>query len=106
MQGFKLTLGQPRSKTSFCQSENNLPLKSLCLALTVLILLQITTNQENSLSQQQVLALEQHCRERIHALEAQIEALEQTRVADQLASEQGMVSGVRVSTAGALCHCS
>ncbi|XP_052038387.1 golgin subfamily A member 1 [Apodemus sylvaticus] len=50
----------------------------------------ITTNQENSLSQQQVLALEQHCRERIHALEAQIEALEQTRVADQLASEQGM----------------
>ncbi|XP_076784805.1 golgin subfamily A member 1 isoform X5 [Arvicanthis niloticus] len=50
----------------------------------------ITTNQENSLSQQQVLALEQHCRERIHALEAQIEALEQTRVADQIASEQGM----------------
>ncbi|GAB1286310.1 Golgin subfamily A member 1 [Apodemus speciosus] len=50
----------------------------------------ITTNQENSLSQQQVLALEQHCRERIHALEAQIEALEQTRVADQLAAEQGM----------------
>eukprot|EP00072_Mus_musculus_P073053 XP_017174816.1 PREDICTED: golgin subfamily A member 1 isoform X3 [Mus musculus] len=51
----------------------------------------ITTNQENSLSQQQVLALEQHCRERIHALEAQIEALEQTRVADQIASEQGML---------------
>ncbi|XP_031225989.1 golgin subfamily A member 1 isoform X2 [Mastomys coucha] len=50
----------------------------------------ITTNQENSFSQQQVLALEQHCRERIHALEAQIEALEQTRVADQIASEQGM----------------
>ncbi|XP_029328288.1 golgin subfamily A member 1 isoform X4 [Mus caroli] len=50
----------------------------------------ITTNQENSLSQQQVLALEQHCRERIHVLEAQIEALEQTRVADQIASEQGM----------------
>lgn len=50
----------------------------------------ITTNQENSLSQQQVLVLEQHCRERIHALEAQIEALEQARVADQLASEQGM----------------
>ncbi|XP_029328296.1 golgin subfamily A member 1 isoform X5 [Mus caroli] len=51
----------------------------------------ITTNQENSLSQQQVLALEQHCRERIHVLEAQIEALEQTRVADQIASEQGML---------------
>ncbi|XP_042130653.1 golgin subfamily A member 1 isoform X3 [Peromyscus maniculatus bairdii] len=50
----------------------------------------ITTNQESSLSQQQVLALEQHCRERTHALEAQIEALEQTRVADQIASEQGM----------------
>lgn len=50
----------------------------------------ITTNQENSLSQQQVLTLEQHCRERIHALEAQIEALEQTRAADQIASEQGM----------------
>nr|XP_038961225.1 golgin subfamily A member 1 isoform X3 [Rattus norvegicus] len=50
----------------------------------------ITTNQENNLSQQQVLALEQHCRERIHALEAQIEALEQTRAADQIASEQGM----------------
>lgn len=62
--------------------------------LTVLILLQITTNQENSLSQQQVLAVEQRCRERIHALEAQIEALEQTRAADQLASEQGMVSAV------------
>nr|XP_048285072.1 golgin subfamily A member 1 isoform X4 [Myodes glareolus] len=50
----------------------------------------ITKHQENSLSQQQVLALEQHCRERTHALEAQIEALEQTRVADQIASEQGM----------------
>ncbi|XP_052579298.1 golgin subfamily A member 1 isoform X4 [Peromyscus californicus insignis] len=50
----------------------------------------ITTNQKSSLSQQQVLALEQHCRERTHALEAQIEALEQTRVADQIASEQGM----------------
>ncbi|XP_028610516.1 golgin subfamily A member 1 isoform X3 [Grammomys surdaster] len=50
----------------------------------------INTNQENSLSQQQVLALEQHCRERIHALEAQIEALEQTRVANQIASEQRM----------------
>ncbi|XP_036038971.1 golgin subfamily A member 1 isoform X2 [Onychomys torridus] len=50
----------------------------------------ITTNQESSLSQQQVLALEQHCRERTHALEAQIEALEQTRVADQIASEQEM----------------
>ncbi|XP_075842162.1 golgin subfamily A member 1 isoform X1 [Microtus pennsylvanicus] len=50
----------------------------------------ITKHQENSLSQQQVLALEQHCRERTHALEAQIEALEQTRAADQIASEQGM----------------
>ncbi|XP_040591643.1 golgin subfamily A member 1 isoform X1 [Mesocricetus auratus] len=50
----------------------------------------ITENQESSLSQQQVLALEQHCREHTHALEAQIEALEQTRVADQIASEQGM----------------
>ncbi|XP_038193806.1 golgin subfamily A member 1 [Arvicola amphibius] len=50
----------------------------------------ITEHQENSLSQQQVLALEQHCRERTHALEAQIEALQQTRVADQIASEQGM----------------
>lgn len=50
----------------------------------------ITKHQENSLSQQQVLALEQHCRERTHALEAQIEALEQTRVADQTAAEQGM----------------
>ncbi|CAO2597623.1 Golgin subfamily A member 1 [Lemmus lemmus] len=50
----------------------------------------ITKHQENNLSQQQVLALEQHCRERTHALEAQIEALEQTRVADQIASEQGM----------------
>lgn len=70
----------------------------MCLSLSVFILLQITTNQENNLSQQQVLALEQHCRERIHALEAQIEALEQTRAADQIASEQGMVSGVGVST--------
>ncbi|KAM7316923.1 golgin subfamily A member 1 [Alexandromys fortis] len=50
----------------------------------------ITKHQENSLSQQQVLALELHCRERTHALEAQIEALEQTRAADQIASEQGM----------------
>lgn len=50
----------------------------------------ITKYQENSLSQQQVLALEQHCREHTHALEAQIEALEQTRVANQIASEQGM----------------
>ncbi|XP_041530428.1 golgin subfamily A member 1 isoform X3 [Microtus oregoni] len=50
----------------------------------------ITKHQENSLSQQQVLALEQHCRECTHALEAQIEALEQTRAADQIASEQGM----------------
>ncbi|XP_051041323.1 golgin subfamily A member 1 isoform X2 [Phodopus roborovskii] len=50
----------------------------------------ITKNQESSLSQQQVLALEQHCRERNHALEAQIEVLEQTRVADQIASEKGM----------------
>lgn len=50
----------------------------------------ITKHQENSLSQQQVLALEQHCRERTHALEAQIEALEQTRAADQIASDQGM----------------
>lgn len=89
---------QSQRVVSLRQSENSLPLKSLCLPLTVVILLQITTNQENSLSQQQVLALEQHCRERIHALEAQIEALEQTRVADQIASEQGMVSGVSVST--------
>ncbi|KAL1786821.1 golgin subfamily A member 1 isoform X1 [Sigmodon hispidus] len=50
----------------------------------------ITTNQESSLSQQQVLALEQHFRERTHVLEAQIEALEQTRVANQMASKQEM----------------
>ncbi|XP_060246065.1 golgin subfamily A member 1 isoform X3 [Meriones unguiculatus] len=50
----------------------------------------ITTNQESSVSQQQVHALEQHFRERTHALETQIEALEQARVADQIASENGM----------------
>ncbi|XP_051022938.1 golgin subfamily A member 1 [Acomys russatus] len=50
----------------------------------------ITTNQESSLSQQQVLGLEQHFRERTHALEAQIETLEQTRVANQIASERVM----------------
>ncbi|ERE70408.1 golgin subfamily A member 1 isoform 1 [Cricetulus griseus] len=50
----------------------------------------ITKNQESSLSQQQVLSLEQQCRERTHALEAQIEALEQTRVANKIASEKEM----------------
>uniref|UniRef100_A0A8C5LMF0 Golgin subfamily A member 1 n=1 Tax=Jaculus jaculus TaxID=51337 RepID=A0A8C5LMF0_JACJA len=49
-----------------------------------------TANQEGTLSQQQVLALEQQCRERTHVLEAQLVALEQARVADQRASEHRM----------------
>ncbi|XP_020014837.2 golgin subfamily A member 1 isoform X1 [Castor canadensis] len=49
-----------------------------------------TAKQESSLAQQQVLALEQQCRERTHALEAQLVALEQVRAADQTAAEHGM----------------
>ncbi|XP_029415440.1 golgin subfamily A member 1 isoform X2 [Nannospalax galili] len=50
----------------------------------------ITANQERSLSQEQVLVIEQQFREHTHALEAQIATLEQTWVANQTASEQGM----------------
>nr|XP_025865073.1 golgin subfamily A member 1 [Vulpes vulpes] len=45
-------------------------------------------NQESSRTQQQALALEQQCTERVHTLEAQLAALERARVADHTAAEQ------------------
>ncbi|XP_058379996.1 golgin subfamily A member 1 isoform X2 [Diceros bicornis minor] len=46
------------------------------------------TSKESSRAQQQVLAVEQQCRERIHALEAQLAALERARAAEQTAAER------------------
>lgn len=54
---------------------------------------QVAANQESSLAQQQVLALEQQYAEQRCALEAQIVALEQARAADQTAAKQAMVCG-------------
>ncbi|XP_058550129.1 golgin subfamily A member 1 isoform X2 [Neofelis nebulosa] len=45
-------------------------------------------NKESSQAQQQVLALERQCMERVHTLEAQLAALESARVADQTAAER------------------
>ncbi|XP_049484682.1 golgin subfamily A member 1 [Panthera uncia] len=45
-------------------------------------------NKESSQAQQQVLALEWQCMERVHTLEAQLAALESARVADQTAAER------------------
>ncbi|XP_020014839.2 golgin subfamily A member 1 isoform X2 [Castor canadensis] len=45
-----------------------------------------TAKQESSLAQQQVLALEQQCRERTHALEAQLVALEQRELEQENAA--------------------
>ncbi|XP_063083545.1 golgin subfamily A member 1 isoform X2 [Cavia porcellus] len=50
----------------------------------------VAANQESSLAQQQVLALEQQYAEQRCALEAQIVALEQARAADQTAAKQAM----------------
>ncbi|XP_006205581.2 golgin subfamily A member 1 [Vicugna pacos] len=47
-----------------------------------------TADQERSRAQQQVLALEQQCTERVQALEAQLTALERARVAAQTAAER------------------
>ncbi|EPY78699.1 golgin subfamily A member 1 isoform 1 [Camelus ferus] len=46
-----------------------------------------TADQERSRAQQQVLALEQQCTERVQALEAQLTALERVRTATQTAAE-------------------
>uniref|UniRef100_A0A452RHS4 Golgin subfamily A member 1 n=1 Tax=Ursus americanus TaxID=9643 RepID=A0A452RHS4_URSAM len=46
------------------------------------------TNRESSRAQQQVLALEQQCSERVHTLEAELAALERARAADRTAAEQ------------------
>ncbi|XP_040487809.1 golgin subfamily A member 1 [Ursus maritimus] len=45
-------------------------------------------NRESSRAQQQVLALEQQCSERVHTLEAELAALERARAADRTAAEQ------------------
>ncbi|XP_030148605.1 golgin subfamily A member 1 [Lynx canadensis] len=45
-------------------------------------------NKESSQAQQQVLALERQCMERVHTLETQLAALESARVADQTAAER------------------
>ncbi|XP_026890898.1 golgin subfamily A member 1 [Acinonyx jubatus] len=45
-------------------------------------------NKESSQAQQQVLALERQCMERVHTLETQLAALESSRVADQTAAER------------------
>lgn len=58
-----------------------------------LLPLQATANQESSRAQQQ-------CREHVHALEAQLAALETARVADQVAAERQVVSEGRT---GASC---
>ncbi|XP_005382532.1 PREDICTED: golgin subfamily A member 1 [Chinchilla lanigera] len=50
----------------------------------------VAANQESSLAQQQVVALEQQCAERTCALEAQIFALQQARAADQTAAKCAM----------------
>lgn len=47
-----------------------------------------TANQESSRAQRQVLALQQQCTEHVHALEAQLAALETARAADQTAAER------------------
>ncbi|EPQ17216.1 Golgin subfamily A member 1 [Myotis brandtii] len=47
-----------------------------------------TANQESSRAQRQVLALQQQCTEHVHALEAQLAALETARAADQSAAER------------------
>uniref|UniRef100_A0A452RHL9 Golgin subfamily A member 1 n=1 Tax=Ursus americanus TaxID=9643 RepID=A0A452RHL9_URSAM len=49
------------------------------------------TNRESSRAQQQVLALEQQCSERVHTLEAELAALERARAADRTAAEQEVV---------------
>ncbi|KAK1334147.1 hypothetical protein QTO34_005147 [Cnephaeus nilssonii] len=49
-----------------------------------------TANQESSRAQRQVLALQQQCTEHVHALEAQLAALETARAADQTAAERQM----------------
>ncbi|EHB05022.1 Golgin subfamily A member 1 [Heterocephalus glaber] len=59
----------------------------------------VAANQESSLAQQQVLALKQQCTERTCALEAQIVALQQARVADQTAAEHAMSELEREHTA-------
>lgn len=53
---------------------------------------QATANQESSRAQRQVLALQQQCTEHVHALEAQLAALETARAADQTAAERQVVS--------------
>lgn len=56
---------------------------------------QASANKESSCAQQQVLALEQQCTEQIHALEAQLSALEKARAADHAAAERKVVSEER-----------
>lgn len=52
---------------------------------------QAAANEESSRAQQQVLALEQRCTERVQALEAQLAALESARAADRTATEREVV---------------
>ncbi|XP_016066445.1 PREDICTED: golgin subfamily A member 1 [Miniopterus natalensis] len=47
-----------------------------------------TANQESSRAQRQVLTLQQQCSEHVHALEAQLAALETARAADRTAAER------------------
>ncbi|XP_049630094.1 golgin subfamily A member 1 [Suncus etruscus] len=63
---------------------------NLVVAQEVQILELASAHQERSHAQQQVLALEQQCRERTQALETQLAALEQARETERTAAQQGM----------------
>lgn len=65
--------------------------------------LQASAHQERSHAQQQVLALEQQCRERTQALETQLAALEKARETERTAAQQGMVRAREPWAGGAAC---
>lgn len=63
---------------------------NLVVAQEAQILELASAHEERSHAQQQVLALEQQCRERTQALETQLAALEQARENERTAAQQGM----------------